>query len=143
VSASGGSGFSGGGCPRRRRRRIMVTGIRGDGGQLGTGTPGNSSGRREVGRTGRSELVHMCSFSISAPSTARRTESAGRYAPNVLLLGQWAFTFSNDHGRDLRAPVLAASAVTRLSPPGRGPRSRRVEDPLVPWRGLAGFRCWR
>ena len=55
----------------------MVTGIRGDGGQLGTGTPGNSSGRRVVGRTGRSELVHMCSFSISAPSTARRTESVG------------------------------------------------------------------
>jgi len=55
----------------------MVTGIRGDGGQLGTGTPGNSSGRRVVGRTGPSELVHMCSFSISAPSTARRTESAG------------------------------------------------------------------
>jgi hypothetical protein len=26
-----------------------------------------------------------------------------RYAPNVLLLGRWAFTLSNDHGRDLRA----------------------------------------
>jgi hypothetical protein len=55
----------------------MMTGIRGDGGQLGTGTPGNSGGRRVVGHIGRSELDDLHSPTRAVATVARRPKSIG------------------------------------------------------------------
>jgi hypothetical protein len=63
----------------------MMTGIRGDGGQLGTGTPGNSGGRRVVGRIGRSELDDLHSPTRAVATVARRPKSAIGSQPDGCL----------------------------------------------------------